>query len=502
LKRGYCTKTALAVLLGIQGLGCQSVGDRAPSPSLSDLTTEQHASAPPPPLAAAPIARQLTDSVLPVQFQTEEELMPPSDLLQPGTIDPSPDLSTQVPKPVEHYVQLALANHPRIRAAQARVAAASQRVPQARALEDPVLVNTFWPIPDAALQTADGRAVNDLRLSQELPWPGKRSTRAAVADRETRIAATQLSQTRLEIEEAVHLAYYELWFADRAMAITEENRQIGAELVTLAEARNRAGGSQQDILRAQLQLDVIDNRLIELRQQKAVAQADLAALIQQPEMEDIEPSEKIEIADIPRRMDALIAAAEECSPRLQERLAAVSRERQEMRLATLGRYPDLMVGAGWMAMTTDDALSAVATGTDTVNFMVGLTLPIWRGRINASIREASAEVTAASREYDDAQNDVVRQLRRLKEQALAAQEQLRLYEERILPRTRQTLQLSSADYRGQLIGFGEVVDNFTELLMFELQAARSRATLAGTLAQIDRVVGCEIVIPGDASVAN
>ena len=93
---------------------------------------------------------------------------------------------------------------------------------------------------------------------------------------------------------------------------------------------------------------------------------------------------------------------------------------------------------------------------------------------------------------DDAQNDVYRQLRRLNEQALAADTQLQLYEQRILPRTRQALQLAAADYRGQLLGFAEVTDNFTELLMFELQAARAKATLAGVLAQIDRVIGCEV----------
>lgn len=483
---------AIGGLLGFQGIGCQAVGRPETS---GQPATQLGRTAPAATLGvpqAAHVDGHLVESLTLVQFETGEDLLPLPALEQPETIV-APDAQQHVPpQPVEHYAALAAASHPRIQAARARVAAASQRVPQARALEDPALVNQFWPIPESGLQTADGRAVNDLSISQDYPWPEKRSARAAIAARETQIAVAQLSQTILEIEEAVRLAYYELWFADRAIAIVEKNRQVGSELITIAEARNRAGGSQQDILRAQLQLDAIDERLIELRQQKAVAQADLAALIQQPAMENIEPTDSIDIADVPTQLDALFQAAQQCNPRLQERLAAISRDRQQLRLANLGRYPDFMLGAGWMSMTTDDAISQVATGTDNVSFMVGMTLPIWRGRIDASIREASAELTAASREHDGAQNDVIRQLRRLREQALAAEQQLRLYEERILPRSERTLRLSSADYVGQLVGFAEVADSFTELLLFQLQAARARATLAGTLAQIDRVVGCEV----------
>jgi outer membrane protein TolC len=384
-----------------------------------------------------------------------------------------------------------------VRAARARVAAMSNRRPQVTSLEDPTLTNNFYPISDQALQTAGGRAGNTLSLSQKYPWPEKRWTKGAIADRETQIAAAKLSQAELEIEEMVRLAYYELWFADQAIAITDENRQIAAELVKLAEARNAAGGSQQDILKAQLQLDALDDRLIGLRRQKAVAQADLAALIQQPGQLGIEPTAELDVTAVPQRIDSLFAAAEQCSPRLRERQWAISRDRQKQRLAELNKRPDFMLGAGWQTITESDAVSPVANGHDNISFMVGVTLPIWRERINASAREASAEVAASAREFDDAHDDTYRQIRRLTEQASAADQQLRLYNDRILPRARRALQLSAADYRGKLVDFGEVAGGFTEVLMFELQVARAQATLAGAVAQLERVVGCEVLVDYD-----
>ncbi|TWU22752.1 TolC family protein [Bythopirellula polymerisocia] len=422
-----------------------------------------------------------------------------------GVVNPLPlaeDIATPTPEEpdfvggqsVEYFVGIAVSGHPRIRAARARVAAAANRVPQAESLEDPLLSNNFYPISDQALQTAGGRAGNTLSLAQKYPWPEKRWTKGAIADRETQIAAAKLAEAELEVEEMVRLAYYELWFADRALKITDDNRQIAAELVNLAEARNAAGGSQQDILRAQLQLDALDNRRIELRRQKAVAQADLAALVQQPGMMGIEPTAEIDTGQVPERLDALFAAAQECSPRLRERRWAVSRDRQKQELACLGKYPDIILGAGWQTITESAAISPVANGHDNVNFMVGITLPIWRDRINAAIREASAEVAASNRDFTDARDDAFRQIRRLSEQAYAADEQLRLYHHRILPRAKRALQLASAEYRGRQVDFGEVASGFTEVLMFELQVVRAQATLAGTMAQLHRAVGCEVIV--------
>ena len=407
---------------------------------------------------------------------------------------PLPDVISDLAgrQSVEYFVDIALSVHPRIRAARARVAAASNRAPQVSSLDDPVLSNNFYPISDQALQTAAGRAGNTLSLTQKYPWPEKRWTKAAIANRETQMAAAKVSQVEQEIEEMVRLAYYELWFADQAIRITEQNREIGAELVKLAEARNAAGGSQQDVLRAQLQLDSLDDRLITIRRQKAVAQADLAALIGAPATMGIEPVEVVNVDGIPRQIEALFAAAIECNPRLRERQWAVSRDRQKKQLACLQRYPDFTLGAGWQTITESDAVAGAANGHDNVNFMVGLTLPIWRERIDAGIREASANVTASSREFTGARDDTFRQIRRLSEQAYAADQQLRLYNDRILPRAKRALQLASADYRGGLVDFGEVADGFTEVLMFELQVARNTATLAGALAQINRTVGCEV----------
>jgi outer membrane protein TolC len=485
-----------SAVLAVAAIGaiasCRSAPEAVQSPPFSSKSVDVAASN----AETAPAPRCESPIQLAQHAASNEIAQPDRTDSQPSESIPTPvpsDVAAE-PLPVEHFVSVALSNHPRIRAARARVAAASQRAPQVRSLDDPVLANNFYPISDQSLQTAAGRAGNSMSISQKYPWPEKRRTRAAIADRETQMAVARLDQVELEIEEMVRLAYYELWFADQSIKITQRNRDVAVELITLAKARHRAGGSQQDVLRAQLQVDALDDRLIGLAQQKALVQADLAALIQDPGRRDVEPTEKINLVPVPENLDALFVAAGECSPRLRELRWAVARDRQKQQLAGLNRYPDFTLGAGWQTMTESDAISPVANGRDNVSLMVGVTLPVWRERINASIREASAEVSASNRDYGAARDDTFRQIRRLSEQVYAAEEQLRLYHERVLPRAKQALHLASADYRGRLVDFGEVADGFTEVLMFELQVARAETTLAGTIAQLHRAVGCEVLV--------
>lgn len=394
-------------------------------------------------------------------------------------------------QPVSYFVSTALANHPKIRAARNRVAAASNVIPQARALPDPKFGNTFWPIQDQALQTAGGRVGHQFQLSQGVPWPAKLSTKAAIASREVQMAQAEVQQIEREITESVRLAYYEVWFATRAITIIEETRELVDDLTNVAEARYKSGGTQQDVLRAQLEADRLDDQLVGLRKQKEQAQADLAALLQQPVSLIPETQQDIGLTDVPKQLDELLGLAEQCSPELRALAWEIQRDRQKQRLACLQKYPDFNLGLNYSIINDDtNVISPVANGHDNISFVVGVTLPIWREKINAGIREASHRTSSTTQRLQAERDAIQGKLRRLMAQADALVEQEGIYEDRIIPRTEDTLKLSIADYRGKRTDFFTLIETYRELLMFETQLARIEATLAGTIAQIERTVGC------------
>lgn len=427
------------------------------------------------------VAGQHSEESQPVS-ESVEELVQPLELALP---------LVEQKQPVDYFIQVALSGHPKIRAARNRVTAAANVIPQARALPDPSFNNTFWPIQDQALQTAGGRVGHQFQLGQGVPWPEKLRAKAAIANREVQMAQADLDRIEREITESVRLAYYEVWFATRAITIVEETRELVYDLTQVAEARYKSGGTQQDVLRAQLEADRLDDQLVGLRKQKEQAQADLASLVQQPVTLIPEAQQDIGLRDVPGRLESLLVLAEQCSPELRAIASEIQRDRQKQRLAYLQKYPDFNLGVNYAIIDDDtNAISPVANGHDNISFMVGFTLPIWREKINAGIREAANRTSSSANRLEAERDAIQGKLRRLMAQADALVEQAGIYEDRIIPRTEDTLKLSFADYRGKRTDFFALIETYRELLMFETQLARIEATLAGTVAQIERTVGC------------
>ncbi|QDT32235.1 TolC family protein [Thalassoglobus polymorphus] len=407
------------------------------------------------------------------------------------------------PYDVDFFVQFALERNPEILAAQNAVAAQVQRIPQVTALDDPMLTDTFQPIPDNSVQTAAGRAPNTLALSQKLPWLGKLRVRGEVAEQESKIALTRLAQAELKVIEDVKLSYYELAYNQNAITIVESDKNLLEQLLQFAEARYRTGAtSQQDVLRAQVELDRLADRLIELKRQQRSAQADLAKVIHTSPEAMLQANTDIDVPIVPAQIDALYEAAVRCRPELQERLHAIIRDERKRDLAHMNYYPDFNLGVGWQTVTERNALSMIATGNDNVSFMVGVSLPIWRDKLDAGVREAEQRSLESARRYDASRDDTLRMIRRYIVQAEALEEQIILYKESIIPKSEQALRISTADYRVNKVDFQQILDNWSDLLMFQLQVVRMEASLNQTLASLERVIGCQLATLPETNVVE
>ena len=409
------------------------------------------------------------------------------------TSEPSEKIERKPPIGVEELIQQAITRHPKIQAARSRIAAAQFRIPQASALPDPMAETLFWPIANNAQQLASGRMTNQLSLSQTVPWPEKLRAQAKVAAREVGMAQAEMREIEREIAESVRLAYYEVWFSGQAYRIVNENRKLAEQIVKIAQNRFRSGGSQQDVIRAELEVEKREQQLLELKQQLEVAQADLATLVQQPLELSIETTQKLPLNDVDTQIDRLLATAEQCSPTLQGLGWQIQRDLQKQRLASLQKYPDLTYGVQYGMMSTSQAISPVADGIDNISFSVGSTIPIWKKKIQAGVCQAASERNSSTKLYQSEWNTIAGRLRRLIQQADSLNKQRTLYAEKLIPRAEQAFEISQSEYIVGKISFVQLIDNYSEVLMFRVEVVRIEASLAGVLAQIERTVGCETI---------
>lgn len=419
----------------------------------------------------------------------------------PATLPVEPELEGT--HDVDFYVRVALERNPEILTAQRDVAAQAEVIPQATALNDPMLSNTFMPITNNSVQTAAGRGVNTLSLSQRFPWFGKLRVRGEVAEQETKIALARLAEAQLKVIERVKLSYFELYFTQQAIKITEEDATLLRNLLRFADARYRAGKtSQQDVLRAQVELEKLRDRLITLRRRLRQAQADLAKDLHASPDSDLKAEASITAEPAPEQIEQLYEAAVRCRPELQQHLHAIIRSQRIRELARLQYYPDVTLGVGWQAITDNNAISPVANGNDNLMFGVGINIPIWRDRLRAGVSEAEHRTVAAARRYDSERDDTFRQIKRLVVQADALERQVELFRKSIVPKSVQTLRISAADYRVGKVDFQQIVDNWSDLLRYQTELFRLEAMLGQTLASLERVIGCQLVTLVDGPAAS
>jgi outer membrane protein TolC len=327
------------------------------------------------------------------------------------------------------------------------VDAAALRVPQAASLNDPNVSVMSYPFYPYVPQTASGRMTVDVVASQEVPWCGKLRTKADAAQAEVDMARADLVAAELEVVEQVKRAYYELYRVQKSFEISQQSRESAVRLSRVAEARLKAAQvNQQDFLRAELEVANIDTELVKLRQELESAQARLARLLHVSPDTPVRALQDLPAEQVPRDLARLYARAIAARPELHAQLAAVRRDRLSTDLARLQYYPDITYSFGWGAMTTDKALAPTADGIDNLSVGVMADIPIYRKRLDAGVREAEATAVASAREYENLRDRTQEEIKDLLAQATSQQELLQLFQEKIIPKATQTLDVSIPAY--------------------------------------------------------
>jgi outer membrane protein TolC len=259
--------------------------------------------------------------------------------------------------------------------------------------------------------------------------------------------------------------------------------------VRIADSKYRTGkASQQDVLRAQVEVSNLDNQLIRLRQQIDSSQAKLARLLHVSPDTPVRALEQPPQEQIPQDLERLYQQAISQQPELHAQLAAVQRDRRSVDLARLDYFPDLTAGVTWIG-TSAAGLSPVANGEDPLLLGFSVNVPVYRKRLGAGVREAESRMVASTRQYDSLRDRTAESVKDLYAQATSQYDLVKLFRDDIIPKSKQTLEVSQAAYQVGDVDFLQVIDNWEQLLRFRIAYYRLESQLQQTLAMLERVVG-------------
>lgn len=374
----------------------------------------------------------------------------------------APPASTEL----QAYVAQGLARSLALRAAYEEWRAATERVVQASTLPDPRL--SYGEFLEE-IQTRTGPQERRFGLSQAFPWPGELDRRAGVADRRAEAAWFRVEATRLRVAAEIEVAFHEYAFLFHELRIMRELLELLRGLEPVVLSRIRAGGGQEDLLRLQIEIGRLEDDLASVERRRPAVSARLAHAMSLRGLDDVLPPPELVEPDV-RPLDPATTwqRALAANPRLHELAQELAASRENEALAGYRGKPQLAVGLD--TIQTGEALdsSMPGSGDDPVMLSLSLSLPIWGASYSAAEREARHLARASRSRLDDAES---RLRAEVEEQAFRVEDagrRIGLYEDSLIPRAREALDLTLTSYRSGSASVLDLIDSEQTLLEFEL----------------------------------
>ncbi len=368
-------------------------------------------------------------------------------------------------------VDYALANNPEVNVARERHIGALARVPQAMALPEPKLTYRYFV---NEVETRVGPQEHGIGLSQTLPWFGKRGLQGDAATETARAAQEGIASIQNTVIAEVANAYYELFYLGRSIEIIRGNRDLVLHLERVARARYGAGAATHaDVIRAQVELGIIENRLGSLKDRRAPLFARLNALLNRPTTEIFDLPSILIFEPVLYTDDELLAKVSLHNPDLRATSFEIEAAHRQRERANKNYLPDITLGLDYIA-TGDARMPGVQdSGDDALSATIGFTLPIWRSKYDAGVKEADAILRQQQFKRDQQLNtfhaETVTALFKLRD----AQRQIDLYENTLLPKANESLVATQRAYSTGAAPFADTIDAQRMLLNFELSFARA-----------------------------
>ncbi len=386
---------------------------------------------------------------------------------------------------LEDYLRCAALNNAALKASFETWKAAVESIPQAKALPDPKFTYGYF------IREMDTE--QQFELMQEFPWFGTIRARTDQAAANANAAQKRYEAKKLELFQQVKHAFYEFSYLARAIEITKEsldNIRDYEEVVRMKYIG--AGSSHPDLIRAQIELVLIEDRLNSLKDLRPAITAELNGILNRPADANLPWPQQLQYQQTSIDFTKLYALIVQNNPDLK----AVDYEIEAMRnaetLAKKKSLPNIGVGVSFMDTAQATASGMSSSRENPILATVSLNLPIWTESYKAAERQARAMLLGTRQEKIQLENALGAEARQLLYEFDDTVRKIRLYRDIVVPKTKEMVLASESAYQAATIDFLSLIDAQDKLLNYELLYERAAAENAQNLAKLERIAGVSL----------
>ncbi|HEY0670950.1 MAG TPA: TolC family protein [Longimicrobiales bacterium] len=414
------------------------------------------------------------------------------------------DAFGQEPLRLEDVYRAVREQNPRLRAVSAVVQARRALEPGAGLPPDPQVeigaMNLSLPGFSADMPTSMAPSI---QLMQMLPLFGKLGLSERIARQATEIAQADASEAWWEVRADAAMSYYEVFQAEREIAVMKETVRLLQDLRKVAQAMYSAGqGRQADVLRAGVEVARMEADIRRMEAMRTAAAARLNAAINQPAAAIVGSPVLPRLPLTVPTIDTLRSWAEAGRPMLARGKTEVEQAGSRLALAKKEIIPDFTVGIQYgqrrAAMATTDPAMPTEYSTERMgSVMLGFSVPLFAGKRQMKMREEAEAMRvmaqsdlARMRAYVDAR--IVELVAALDRNRTLVQ----LYQTEVLPQAEANAQSALSSYRVGAVDFMTLVDAQMTTNKYKQELAALIAGYGASVAELEMTIGRELPVSG------
>ncbi len=309
----------------------------------------------------------------------------------------------QAQQELDSYLKVAASNNPGLKAMFNDYMAAMEIVPQVGTLPDPTFAFGYFIQP---AETRVGPQRANFNLMQSFPWFGLLSAKEDVATQMAKAKYEDFENEKSNIFFEVKTAYYNFYFIEKAIEITKENIEILEVFKRLSLVKIEAGtASVVDELRVELEINDLENQLALFLDTKDAFRIKFNNLLNRDDISEIIVPDVLWQEEIPldqlKMLDEIYTSNHQIKS-IEHKLNAFLN--QEIAAKKEG-LPKFNVGLNYTIVGNNPMSTASDNGKDVFVFpSVGVTIPLYRKKYKALIKEAQFRQEAEVSRKEDKKN--------------------------------------------------------------------------------------------------
>ena len=400
------------------------------------------------------------------------------------------DVKAEVVK-LSSLVEEASENNPVIKASKAKWEASIMRPSQEGSLPNPIIGGRIKNVSFSDITLGeDPRSDIQAFVSQEIPFPGKLSSKEEIAVQESDAQRWLSDAISRKVIADLKEAYFDWFFIDKSIKITNRNKELLQKFTKIAEVKYEVGmGIQQDVLKAQVEVSGFIERLELLAKRKEIVETKIKRILNRPLDSPLGEPEEITKSELTTTLAEITDATSEHAPLLKSSSEIVDSREESLKLAKKQYLPDFILGATYFNRDGGNG------DLDNIwEVSLGLRVPLyyWR-KEKFGVREASLDVSQARENYESTKNNLLFQVKDNYITATTAEKLIELYQTGIIPQSTLSLESAISGYQVGNIDFLTLLNNLITLFNFELEYYKQLTEYQKALARIEEIAAIELI---------